>query len=199
MALITGTVKKIQTREVNGKFGPATAFNLGVEQDGQSELTWIGAGFKNPGVREESRVTIMANQNAQGYWQCKPENIEVLGVAQPAVENVAPQPAASPAPAPASQAQPKRDVQSSITMQSAHKVAVDYVGMLLANGILKPALNSKAKQETAQDMILDYTEKMAVHFHKTFNDPEHLVESVISRAAESAIDESDSDMFDDED
>lgn len=198
MALITGTVKKIQQREVNGKFGPATAYNLGVEQDGQSELTWIGAGFKSPGVREESRVTIMATQNNQGYWQCKPENIEVLGVAQvatqaPSAQETAQTQAPAPAPRPAN-----NDRQSSITLQTAHKVAADVVGMMLANGILKPTVNSKPKQETAQDMVVAYVERLAARFHKSFNNPDEFIEDILSDAGRDAVDESDSDMFEDD-
>lgn len=187
MPIVEGIVKKISTREGEGQYGPYKLYNVCIESNGQE--TWYGFGNKNPGVRELSNVRFLAQQNNKGYWTGDAKSLELVDAPVPQQAAQGPQ----SAPAPAQRAQSPNDRQSSITLQTAFKVSAEYVGRLVEAGVIKPAMNSQAKKEAAQDMIWDMVKRYSAELHEYFNDPDGFKESVLSSIKEAAVDESGSD------
>lgn len=80
------TVKGVYTKEVNGKFGPATSYSaLFVEGDTK---TYVSLGFKQPRFDKGSVISFMAKENDKGYLSLIGDTLEVhSSQEQPAPSN----------------------------------------------------------------------------------------------------------------
>lgn len=168
MSTMKGTVKAIKTKDWNGK----TMYNLGVNTGGD-QLEWVGFGVNNPGVREESVVSFDYKKNDKGYLVGNAKTIQVHKDEKPQAS---------------AQAQPKAtgvfvDRQSSITLQTAFKVATEQAGDLLKAGIFKPATNTKAAKENAMDAYFDFVEERAARLQSHFMDPDAFLEERLSKSS----------------
>jgi len=166
---IEGLVKSQKTKEWNGK----TMYNLAID-DGNGEWKWYGFGLKNPGVREETRVTFEASQNQKGYWVGDASTIEVQKTPDPAPQ------AQGGGAAPQKSSGGFVDRQNSITLQTSFKVATDQVNGMLAAGLFKPAANSKAAKETAIEAYREFVKKVAAELHGYFMEPDKFEEMMLS-------------------
>jgi hypothetical protein len=164
MTTMKGTVKAIKTKDWNGK----TMYNLGVNTGGE-KLEWVGFGTNNPGVREESVVSFEYKQNDKGFLVGNAKTINVHKDEKPAVQAKA-------------TGGGFQDRQSSITLQTAFKVATEQAGDLLSSGLFKPATNTKAAKETAIDAYFALVDKIASRLHGNFMNPENFEAKVLEEA-----------------
>lgn len=188
METMKGTVKAIKTREWNGK----TMYTLGINTGGD-KLEWVGFGVNNPGVREESVVTVECKKNDKGYWVGNSKTLQVHKDEKPAVST-----------------QPKAqgafvDRQESITTQSSMKDAINFLDMCARHGWYNPAKNTKAAKEAAMSAALDVVKKLAVDFQGYYMDPKTLLAEVLDNqankhkeASDDTFDEQDDNGFDDD-
>ena len=183
MATIKGVVKVIKTKPWKDK----TMHNLGLSVDGDDKLKWFGFGLNNPGVREESVVSFDYKENDKGYLVGNAKSIKVHK------DEVAP---AAAAPKASGGGGGFQDRQSSITLQTAFKVATEQAGDLLASGLFKPAANSKAAKAAAIDAYFAFVDQIAARLHGNFMNPENFEARVLEEAADDVEEETQADDLD---
>lgn len=65
----TGTIIKLNTRKVDGRNGPITAYSAKIAKpDGEEYDEWVGFGFKRPECGEGDEVVITAKKEG-GFWK----------------------------------------------------------------------------------------------------------------------------------
>lgn len=157
MAEYKGNVERINSREVNTKNGPQTAWSMLVKGPDGSE-NWYGLGFSKPQFREGSSISFQASQNPRGYWDAENSSVKVLKESAPSGGGSSSGGVA---------ALSNRD--KSITLQTAFKVAPDIVNIMLAAEVLS---FPKTKKEASQDAIIELTTKIAYDLQKMFLEPD---------------------------
>jgi len=179
METMKGTVKAIKTREWNGK----TMYTLGINTGGE-KLEWIGFGVNNPGVREESVVTVECKKNDKGYWVGNHKTLQVHKDEKPQVT-----------------AQPQAkaqggfvDRQASITLQSATGYATEQVGKAAELDYFKPATNTKAAKEAALTAFFEAIDKRTIELQARFMAPDEFLADALEKEANTHKEESTEDF-----
>lgn len=184
MSKVTGVVKQIKEKSGTSRNNkPYTVYSIGVDH-GDGNLTWYGAGFDKPNVREESVISFEAGKNSKGYDTVDVSTIELDKQASGAQGQT--QSNAAPA-----NSQPfGADRQRSITLQTATKIAAHVADSLVANKLMPlPPANSKDKKETAMEAYISMVEQLAARFQGHFSDPAAFEEKFLNDLVEGAIDE----------
>jgi hypothetical protein len=131
----TGELVRLNSREVQGRNGPVTAYSGKIcKPDGEEYEEWVGFGFKKPACRQGDSVVISAKKE-NGFW--KTVDVEVTekagepdsasgdnGSSRPAKESVQ---AASPS------KNGSRQTQQNIHYQNSRSAALELTGLLLLN------------------------------------------------------------------
>jgi hypothetical protein len=162
---ITGTLEKLATRDWNGK----TLNNALIKGDDGSE-NWVGFGLEKPPMQPMSRVKVSVSRNAKGYLTAKAKDIELLKE----------QTVAAPVASGGGGKSGFQDRQASIVLQSSIKAGIEMANALLANGLFKPAANTKERKANAVEAYIALVDKLAVETYQKCMEPESFVDSYIA-------------------
>jgi hypothetical protein len=174
--IITGFVKKINRKEMNGKSGPFTAYSLRVELENGAEFSdWISLGFKPPAFKEGDYGSFALGKNARGYATLEEYK---------ALKNPPKQQQAAASAGYKSGSGPAGDTrQSAIHYQSSRSAAIAAVEILhKLDAIPLSGAKTKAGEAKRYEEVIALIDKLTVRY---FNDCEthRLLESVVDDGA----------------
>ena len=78
MANITGTLKRISAKEMEGKYGPTKAYSILLETNDGDE--WISVGFKNPSDSISEGDTVILEVEVKGKYKNIKKNTAIMNL-----------------------------------------------------------------------------------------------------------------------
>lgn len=187
--MITGYVKKINTKTGSGKRGPWTLYSSILELDDGTDSGWISFGFEKPPFSEGSYISIETQKTDRGVDYVPGSGKVLPPPSKPPVKNAAT--AANPSATTADTAVPRAiggyvDRQDSIVYQSSRKDAIALIGLLLEHDALPmSASTAKAGQAKRFEEITAYVNKITVQYVADVQSG-RLFQSVVDAGAETA-------------
>lgn len=143
MAIISGRVDRVVERTT--KFGPFYSIQL--------QGTYYGLGKSANGVSDGDNVEFIATQNEKGFWDIQKGSLKPI--AAPVVSD-------KPQPATGETKSSYTDTrQDSIVYQSSRKDAIEFVTLLVEQGMID---FGKAKGADKQAIVETYLDKFTEHF-----------------------------------